>query len=90
MADDAMYGAMDFEEPAAPAEDMALEEEAEEAMDGELMMHAATLGFSDPAKAEALKAFIERCVALKDEAAYEEPLEGEEAEGAAEEEELPL
>jgi hypothetical protein len=65
MADD-MFAAMDEE-----LGDMAPEEEAEEsALDDELLAHAEAAGLS-PEQAEAMKAFVERCVSLKDEGSYE-------------------
>lgn len=81
MADASMYDAMsDFGESDEMADTEEIETEEPE-MDGELMMHAEALGFGDPAKAKALKGFIERCVALKDEGEYEAPAAEEESLG---------
>ncbi len=66
------YDAMDLE--------MAEEEEAAPeagTLDDELLMHAEAAGF-DAVKAEALKAFVERCVELKDTGSYDVEMEDEE------------
>ena len=73
--EDAMFDAMDEELGGA---EEAVEEES--GMDPELAMHAEAAGL-DPAQAEAMKMFIERCVALKDGGDYaveEEPASDEE------------
>jgi hypothetical protein len=66
------YDAMDLE--------MAEEEEAAPeagTLDDELLMHAEAAGF-DAVKAEALKAFVERCVELKGSGSYDVEMEDEE------------
>jgi hypothetical protein len=68
------YDAMDLEMDEA----MATEAEAG-ALDDELMMHAEAAGF-DATKAEALKAFVERCVELKGSGSYDVVEEDEETE----------
>lgn len=54
----------------AATEDGADEDESGSALDAELLMHAEAAGL-DPKKAEALKDFVDRCMSLKDEGAYE-------------------
>jgi hypothetical protein len=64
-------GAMDDESMGDDTGADAMADEAED-IDTEFAMHAAEAGFDTPAKQKALKAAIERCYALKDEAAGEE------------------
>jgi HPt (histidine-containing phosphotransfer) domain-containing protein len=56
------FDAMDLDE------DMPVDEPA--GLDEELLMHAEGAGL-DSTQAEALKAFVERCVSLREESAYE-------------------
>jgi hypothetical protein len=66
---------MKFEDDGAmtpDGEDEMLEDEAEEEIDAEFAMHAAALGFNTPEQQKAFKSAVERCVALKEEGAYEE------------------
>ncbi len=67
------YSAMDLE---MPEDDTAPEAEAG-TLDDELLMHAEAAGF-DAVKAEALKAFVERCVELKGSGSYDVVEEDEE------------
>jgi hypothetical protein len=60
------YDEMDAESDETAAEDTA---EEDTALDDELMMHAADAGL-DEAKAKAMKAFVERCVELKETGGY--------------------
>jgi len=71
-------------------EDMAAEGAADEAeaIDAEFAMHAAEAGFDTPEKQKALKAAIERCYAMKDEAAGEEEVADENLEELEDEDPL--
>jgi hypothetical protein len=72
------YDAMD---EAMADEPLDLEEDS--GLDAELLMHAESAGF-DAVKAEALKAFVERCVELKSTDSYD-VLEDEEVDDIDEE-----
>lgn len=61
----------------APMGDDAMAEDTD--MDEELTMYAENLGF-DSAKAADLKAFVERCVALKEEGSYDDEMPDDELE----------
>ena len=71
MAD--LYDDMEFEDDGAMAPEGEATDEAND-IDGEFAMHASEAGFDTPEKQRALKAAIERCYALKDEAAGEEEI----------------
>lgn len=64
-----MFEAMDEEMGADDAE-VETEDEAATKLDSELMLHAEAAGLSAE-QAEAMKMFVERCVALKSEGSYE-------------------
>lgn len=69
-----MYDEMnsDSGEDDAPAsERMEVGDQHADEIDPEFEMHAKTLGFDTPEKAEALKMAIERCVDLREQKAYE-------------------
>lgn len=67
----------DYDVMADAPEDDAPETETEgSGLDPELLLHAEAAGL-DEAKAEALKMFVDRCVALKDEGSYEAESETE-------------
>lgn len=82
------YEDMQFEDDGALAPEGEADDMLDEEIDAEFAMHAAEAGFDSPEKQKALKMAIERCYAMKDEAAGEEEVADENLEDMGDEEDL--
>ena len=81
------YDDMMFEDDGAMAPEEG-DDMLDEEIDAEFAMHAAEAGFDSPEKQKALKMAIERCYAMKDEAAGEEEVADENLEDMGDEENM--